>query len=377
MADEPTKRRRLGSFLTLVIGLAVVGGAGFGAFVLWQQKDLQLAASRQALAASVARGPRVQTVLVAQGPQERLITLLGDARAYQVATLYSKIGGYLKSISVDRGDMVAAGQLLAEIDSPETDNQYASAVSDLENKRRNAKRARDLAATGSKSLQAIEQAETDFRMAESRVAELATLKSYQQIKAPFAGRITARFIDPGALVQNSTSNQTSNQPVVTLADDRRLRINVYVEQRDVPFVKAGDLADVSDGADSTRVVRARIARTSGQLDPRTRTLFVEIEVDNEDRFLVPGSFAYVTLHVPVASYPQIPVAALTVRGSNTSVAVVDESGIVRFRPVKVAQTDGIRVSLSEGVKQGERVAINLPDEVADGSTVQPVATAAR
>ena len=89
----------------------------------------------------------------------------------------------------------------------------------------------------------------------------------------------------------------------TLADDRRLRINVYVEQRDVPFVKVGDLADVSDGADSTRVVRARIAQTSGQLDPRTRTLFFEIEVDNEDRFLVPGSFAYVTLHVPGASYP--------------------------------------------------------------------------
>ncbi len=377
MADEPIKRRWIGSFLTLVIGLGVVGGAGFGAYGLWQQKEVQLTASRQALAATVARGPRVQTVLVSAGPPERLITLLGDARAYQAATLYSKIGGYLKSISVDRGDMVVAGQLLAEIDSPETDNQYASAVSDLDNKRRNAKRARDLAATGAKSLQAIEQAETDFRMAESRVAELATLKSYEQIRAPFAGRITARFIDPGALVQNSTSNQTSNQPVVTLADDRRLRINVYVEQRDVPFVKVGDRADVSDGADSTRVVRARIARTSGQLDPRTRTLFVEIEVDNDDRFLVPGSFAYVTLHVPLPSYPEIPVSALTVRGSNTSVAVVDESGIVRFRPVKVAQTDGVRVSLSEGVKQGERVAINLPDEVADGSTVQPVALAAR
>ena len=217
MADEPIKRRWIGSFLTLVIGLGVVGGAGFGAYGLWQQKEVQLTASRQALAATVARGPRVQTVLVSAGPPERLITLLGDARAYQAATLYSKIGGYLKSISVDRGDMVVAGQLLAEIDSPETDNQYASSVSDLDNKRRNAKRARDLAATGAKSLQAIEQAETDFRMAESRVAELATLKSYEQIRAPFAGRITARFIDPGALVQNSTSNQTSNQPVVTRA----------------------------------------------------------------------------------------------------------------------------------------------------------------
>lgn len=178
-------------------------------------------------------------------------------------------------------------------------------------------------------------------------------------------------------MQNSTSNQTSNQPIVTLSDDRRLRINVYVEQRDVPFVKVGDIAEVSDGADSKRVVRARVARTSGQLDPRTRTLFVEIEVENEDGFLVPGSFAYVTLHVPLPGYLDIPVAALTVRGTNTSVAVVDQNGIVRMRPVKVASTDGIRVRISEGIAAGERVAINLPDEVTDGDKVQPALTATR
>ena len=377
MAEEAKRGGWGGSLLTLLVGLGIVGGAGFGAFVLWQQKEVQLIAARQALAVEVGRGPRVQTVSVGEAPKERLITLLGDARAYQTAILYSKVGGYLRSISVDRGDMVKAGQLLAEIDSPETDNQYASAVSDLDNKRRNARRARDLATTGARSLQSIEQAETDFRMAESRVAELATLKSYQLIRAPFDGRVTARFVDPGALVQNSTSNQTSNQPIVTLSDDRRLRINVYVEQRDVPFVKVGDIAEVSDGADSKRVVRARVARTSGQLDPRTRTLFVEIEVENEDGFLVPGSFAYVTLHVPLPGYLDIPVAALTVRGTNTSVAVVDQNGIVRMRPVKVASTDGIRVRISEGIAAGERVAINLPDEVTDGDKVQPALTATR
>jgi RND family efflux transporter MFP subunit len=174
------------------------------------------------------------------------------------------------------------------------------------------------------------------------------------------------------LVQNSTTNQTSNQPVVTLVDDSKLRVNVYVEQRDAPLIRVGDKAEVSDGADTTRKVQATIARTSGALDPRTRTLFVELEVDNSDHFLVPGSFAYVTLHLPVPGYPQVPVAGLLVRGISTFVAGVGEDGLVRLRPVKVASTDGMQVSLADGVKVGDHVAINLPDEVADGARIQPV-----
>jgi membrane fusion protein, multidrug efflux system len=369
---EKRKGSWFGSFVTLLIGMGVVAGAAYGALAMWQKKDAELLGTRRALAETVARGPRVQAVTVTQGAKERLIRLLGDARPLQTATLYSKIGGYLKSIQVDRGDMVVTGQVLAEIDSPETDAQLRSAMADLDNKRRNAKRARELVASGARSLQSIEQAEADAQIAEARVAELTNLQSYETIRAPFNGRITARFADPGALVQNATTNQTSNQPLVTLVDDSRLRINVYVEQRDVPNVAVGDWADVSDAADSTRKVRARIARTSGQLDPRTRTLFVELEVDNKDRFLVPGSFAYVTLHVPLQSYPQIPVAGLVVRGSSTFVAVVSDDGLVQLRPVTVAMTDGVQASLSAGIQTGERVALNLPDEVGNGGRVQTV-----
>ena len=141
-------------------------------------------------------------------------------------------------------------------------------------------------------------------MAVANVAQLAVMKSYEVMRAPFDGVVTARFVDVGALVQNSTTNKTSNQPVVTIADKTKLRVDVYVEQRDVPFVHVGDMADVADGANAARKVRARIARTSDELDPRTRTLFVELEVDNSEHFLVPGSFAYVTLHVPVAAIPR-------------------------------------------------------------------------
>jgi membrane fusion protein (multidrug efflux system) len=368
---------RVRSFIVYLAGLLIVGGAAVVVFLLWQQRDSSLNAATKALAETVERGPKVQVVTVRQGPKERLITLLGDTRADQVATVYAKIGGYLKSISVERGDMVQAGQVLAEVESAETDRQYDSAVTDLENKRRNAARAQELMAHGSMSVQAAEQAQTDFRMATANVAQLATLKSYELLRAPFAGRVSARFVDVGALVQNSTTNQTSNQPVLTVSDSSKLRVDIYVEQRDVPFVHVGDGADVSDGASSERKIQAKVARTSGELDPRTRTLFVELDVDNSSHFLVPGAFAYVTLHVPIDSYPEIPVAGLLTRGTATYVADVGDDNLVHLHPVKIANSDGTKVSLREGARVGQRVVVNLPDEVTDGGRVQPVSVGAK
>lgn len=370
------RRRRLGSFLLAVACCLVAGGATLGAWRIWINKDAALAASRQTLAGGVARGPVVQTVQVRQSPKERLIQLLGDTRSYQTATLYSKVSGYVTTVNVDRGDHVKAGDVLAVVSSVETDQQYEAALRDLENKRRNWERAKDLVAHGWTSHQDADNAETAYAVAVANVAQNATMKSYEQIRAPFSGVVTARFVDVGALVQNSTTNKTSNQPVLTIADDSKLRVDVYVEQRDVPFVHAGDIADIADGANADRKREARIARTSDELDPRTRTLFVELEVDNTDRFLLPGSFAYVTLHVPVPSYPEIPVAGLIVRGTRTMVADVDSRQLVHLRPVNVASTDGIRAMLSDGATVGQHIAINLPDEVGDGGAVQPVPVSA-
>jgi membrane fusion protein, multidrug efflux system len=360
------------SLLVYGAGLLLVGGAIAAGLRLWQQQDAQLVASRAALAAVVAQGPPVEVATVAQGPKERLITLLGDTRPNQTATIYSKVGGYLKSIAVDRGDRVTAGQVVAVVDSAETDRQYDMAMSDLANKRKNAERAHDLAGHGWVSGQQTDQAEADYRVAKANVAQLEVMKSYQTLRAPFDGVVTARFVDVGALIQSSTNNQSSNQPVMTIADMSKLRIDVYVEQQDVPAIHVGDTADVADGTNSERRTTVKITRTSDQLDPRTRTLFVELEVDNTEGFLVPGSFAYVTLHVPIPSYPEIPVAGLVVRGTSTFVANIGTDSLVHLRPVKVASTDGSKVSLADGVRVGDRVVLNLPSEVSDGDRVQPV-----
>src|ERR1700734_1855905 len=130
---------------------------------------------------------------------------------------------------------------------------------DLENKKRDWDRAQDMVGHGWTSHQAADQAQTDFTMATANGCQIATMTLAELIRAPFDGVVTARFVDVGALVQNSTTNKTSNQPVLTISDEGRLRVDVFVEQRDVPYVHVGDVADVADGANSDRKVTARIA----------------------------------------------------------------------------------------------------------------------
>ena len=160
-------------------------------------------------------------------------------------------------------------------------------------------------------------------------------------------------------------------PIMTVSDDSRLRVYCYVQQADVPYVNAGDVADIVDGSNPDRKMQAKISRMTGELETRTRTMQIEINIDNTEGFLVAGSFAYVTLHIPIRSYPQIPVSGLLVRGSETLVAMV-ENDTLRYKPIKVASTDGNTVTVAEGVRQSDRIAINLPDEVTDGSKVQPI-----
>ncbi len=339
-------------------------------------RDQEIAAVREAKASVADRGPRIEVVTAKAGPTTRNIKLLGDIRSGMTTTLYSKISGYLKNAPVDKGDLVEAGQIVAEIESPELDQQYAGASADLVNKRRNLARLKGLYEKGNTTQVAMLQAETDALVAENNVAVLATNKSYQTVRAPFAGRVTARFADPGALIGNAQTNYVSAQPMLTISDDSRIRVYAYLQQADVPFVHNGDVAEVSDASNPDRKKTAAVTRMTGELDAKTRTMLIEVHLDNSDHFFVPGGFAYVTINVPIESFPQIPVTALLTRGNESMVAVLEDD-VVKFRQVKVASTDGAVVSLTEGLKPGERIAINVPDEVTNGSRIQPIVAASR
>jgi len=145
----------------------------------------------------------------------------------------------------------------------------------------------------------------------------------------------------------------------------------YVQQADVPFVNVGDEAEVIDASNPDRKRKAKVSRMTGELDPRARAMQIEVNIDNADNFMVAGSFAYVAIHIPITSYPQIPVSGLIIRGEDSMVAVLDND-ILRFKRVKVAMTDGNTISVAEGLRSGERIAVNLPDEVNDGANVQPI-----
>jgi membrane fusion protein (multidrug efflux system) len=353
-------------------GFVVLAVAAITVYLISHNRDADFAGQRAARVVEAASGPRVPVVTVTQGPRQKDIALVGDVKAYQSATVFSKVNGYLKSIAVDRGDRVDAGQVLAEIDSAETDSQYVSAVADLDNKRKLASRDKEMASRGNVSTQTAETSDTNLRMAEANVKQLATLKSYEVLRAPFAGMITARLADPGQLIQNATGGQSNALPVLTMADSSRVRVAAYVEQRDVPYVKVGTEAEIADAANPDRKLPAKVSRSTGALDPKTRTLYIEMDVDNSSGTLVVGSFAQVVLHVPVQSLPQIPATALVVRSNNNFVAAVDDKAQVHFKPVRVASTSGAVIDIAEGVQPGDRLAISLPDDVGDGSQIQPI-----
>jgi RND family efflux transporter MFP subunit len=363
----------LRSFSFYVVCTAAVVGAGYAVLRYYNGADQKISAMRSAQAKVAELGPRIEIVKSTKGPEFRTIKLLGDVRSAQTATIYGKVSGYLKSIKVDKGDMVQAGQVIGEIESPELEQQFAGASADLANKRRNLERLRGLFAKGSTTQVAMLQAETDALVAENNVGALATTKAYQILRAPFAGRITARFADPGALVTNAQTNFVSAMPLVTVSDDTRVRVYAYLQQQDVPFVKVGDKAEVVDASRPERKKSAEITRMTGELDPKSRTMLIEVHLDNRDGYFTPGSFAYLTLQVPVASFTQIPVTALLTRGNQSFVAALDNERIT-FRPITVASTDGATINIAEGVKPGETVAINVPDEVTNGSRIQPVSS---
>jgi RND family efflux transporter MFP subunit len=348
----------------LVAGLALV----LVVFIIVRQQGIAKEAKDRA--AEVAAGPRVRTAPVTATSKERRVVVTAESRPFASITLYAKLTGYLGDIKVDKGDEVKKGQLLAIVSSPETTKQYQGAVADAWNKRGIAKRMKALREQNLVSQQETDQAISDARVADSRLATLAVERGYQVLNAPFDGMITARFLDPGALVTANTS------AVVTLSQVYYLRVYGYVDQRDAAFVKAGAAAEVSLPERPDVKFQATVARVSGELDPHTRMMLVEVDLDNSKGLIVAGSFVQIALSIPAQSYLQIPVEAVVQRGDKLFVPVVNQN-VVTYREISVADNDGQTVKVLSGLHEGEQVALNLGASLADGAHVQPISGEAR
>lgn len=320
----------------------------------------------------VAKGPRVRAARAQLSPPVRKLELQGEARPYASATLYAKVSGYLKEMRVDKGDRVKPNQIVAVIQAPEIDRQYEAAVADASYKKANARRAAELAKPGVVSAAEAETQVGVAQVADAQVATLAQQKSYEVLRAPFAGTVTSRFADPGALVQAATGAQTGALPLVTISTPERLRVYVYVPQHDAGFVKVGDRALVTLPERADVQIEGQVARRADELDPRTRMMLVEVDVDNRDGRIVAGSFVTVTLTLATPPETIVPVEALVMNGQKASVFVLD-GDTVHARPVVVSDNDGSIARLARGLRAGELVALNVGDNVADGARVQPVA----
>lgn len=370
---EPGRGRTLpvaiGATVLVVITAAIV-------WSLATHRTSALAAEGKARSAATGAGAVVKTASVTTSPAVRTVDLLGEARPFATVTLYAKVAGYLKTVSVDVGDHVAAGAVLATIESPETDRSLASARADFENKQLTASRVAQLLAKKLVSPQEADQARTEAAMANERLESLREQQAYETLRAPFAGKVTARFADPGALVQSAASSQTSALPVVTVSQVDRLRVFAYLDQSDASIVRTGTHATIALPERPDNRIPVTVSRVSGELDPKTRKMLAELDVDNASGSIVPGSFVQVRIDFPSAPLPQAPVEALLVRGGKTFVATVDDQSRVHLKPVTVAMNDGRAVTFSSGVASGERVALNLGSAVADGERVQVDASAA-
>ena len=361
-----------GPRLFYALGAGVVGCAVIALVTLTLAHRRREHREARARKADVAAGPRVQVAVVKASPEAVTLHLQGDARPFKLVTLYAKVSGYLREISVDKGDHVHKGQVLARIEAPETDRQYDAARADAYNKRLIARRSRLLAGRDFVSVQDAEVAETQARIAEEQARAAHSQKGYEVLRAPFDGVVVARFADPGALLQAATGAQTGALGVVQLAETTVVRVYVYVDQRDASTVRVGDSAEITPPELGARPLQGHVTRMAGQLDPRTRMLLVELDVDNRDGRLLAGGYVDVALRVRRPSLPELPSQALVMRAAKPFLAALDADNHVHYHPVTVLDDDGQTVRFTDGVKPGDRVALGLGDTIPDGAHVQPV-----
>jgi len=343
--------------------------------VLFENRRVYLMNETRDRLAAVKAGPEVRVMSAKRSSGERLVSLTGEARPYAAVTLYAKVSGYLKEIRVDKGDGVNVGQVLAIIESPELNRQYESAVVDAQDKRRDADREKVLVKKNLVSQQDADHAEAAAREAEANAEAFKIQKGYETLRAPFSGTVTARFADPGALVQNAANSQTTALPLVSLSRTDKLRVYIYLDQKDAAFVRVGDRAEISDSSRPEVKLAASITRMSGELDPKTRTLLAELDVDNKQGQLLAGSFLQVSLKLKTAPSIEIPAEALLMKEDKAFVAVISPGNKVNFHPVVAADSDGKTVRISSGLEEGQQLVLNPGFGITDGAQVQPVEAA--
>ncbi len=363
-ADGYRTRYVLGWVVAALVVLATVAG-----LVYARQKKIRLQAAQ--LRQTLQQGQRVlvERALASQGTRE--INLPATARGYIETPVYAKIPGYLKSIRVDKGDRVTKGEILAILESKETDKQVADARANYWLQLVTDRRDRELFKEGVISRQDADAQHSLMLQAKATYQQLLATQAYEIITAPVSGVVTARYVDPGKLIPQVTAPATAT-PIVAIATLQPLRIYAYVPQDIAPLIHDGDPATVTVSAYPGREFHGTITRHPEALDPTNLTMLVEVDLPNRHNVLFPGMYARLQLHVTSPQgVPVVPDDALVFRDNRVYVPVV-RSGTLRFVPVTLGNDNGYTVEITKGIKTGEMVAIDVGGLASDGERVQPV-----
>ena len=377
------------------------------------------ACSKPRAATTAIDAPIVAVAKASRTDLSQTLTLAAEFRPFQEIDVHAKVAGYLKVIYVDVGDRVKAGQLLAVLEIPELRDEVAQDEATVRRSREEINRAKadleraesahEIAHLASTRLagvlksrpnlvaqQDLDDAAGRDRMAEAQVAtakaglaaaeeQLAvataaasktkTLFEYARITAPFAGVVTHRYADTGAMIQAGTSSQTQAMPVVRLSQDDRLRLTIAVPESAVARVRVGEPVEVRVEAVG-RTFPGTVARSAARVNPETRTMDTEVDVPNRDLTLVPGMYAYASLALERANgVVAVPIQALD-RGEDKTTVLTVRDGTVERREVKLGLESADRVEIVAGLEPDALVVIGNRNQLRPGARVTPKLEAA-
>ncbi|MFI4982414.1 MAG: efflux RND transporter periplasmic adaptor subunit, partial [Nevskiales bacterium] len=398
--------RCLGVLALLLVALAVAGFY-FG-YLPRQRRESVLAAESKSAGESLAV---VNVAPVKRAENSTSLVLPGNIQAVTEAPVLARATGYIKKRYVDIGDRVLAAQMLAEIEAPELQQQIlqakaavdqaGSTVQQTEAALQQGQANESLAKVSAQRYQklweskviarqeydtyqsqweaqqanvralekAIAAARSNAAATQANVARLQQLQDYQTVRAPFAGVITVRNVDVGALVNEGATL------MFRIAQTDRLRTYLNVPQSEAGSVRVGQQATLVIADLQGRKFSGTVTRTTNALDPATRTLLVEVQAANPGGALLPGMYTQVDLAIPRRDPPLlIPADTLVVRSDGPQVAVVSGEGVVHFTRIQLGRDFGDRIEVLQGLSEGQQVAVNPGDEVREGAKVKPIAS---
>jgi RND family efflux transporter MFP subunit len=322
----------------------------------------------------------VKVAVPKAGDAGQTLSLPGTLQGFVQSPIAARASGYLRRWTRDIGSRVEKGELLAEIETPEIDQQLSQAVAarqqaaaSLDLARSTVERWESLRKKDAVSQQELDerrsanaQAAANLAAADANVERLRQLESFKRILAPFAGLITRRNVDVGDLID---AGSNGGRPLFLLAQTDPLRVYVNVPQTYSQLVRTGQKVIVTQAELRGRSFEGVVARTAASIDTATRTMQIEVLLPNHDGILLPGAYVQVALPLKVSDALQIPTTALLIRREGIRVAVVGAEGRIHLQPIRIGRNYGETVEVLDGIKGTEKLVLNPSDSLAEGDEV--------